>query len=92
MSIRIVIGMVAALVITGAAACTKSEAPAPAAAPKAEAPKAEAPKPAAPAPAAKPAEKPAMGGGEAAKPAEPAAPKAEGKPAAPKPESDGDET
>ncbi|MFN2376924.1 MAG: hypothetical protein ABR538_10325 [Candidatus Binatia bacterium] len=51
MSIRIVIGMVAALVITGAAACTKSEAPAPA-----------------------------------------AAPKAEGKPAAPKPESDGDET
>lgn len=83
MSYRIVIGMVAALVITGAAACTKSEAPKPAAAPAASAPK-EAP---AAAPAAKPAdkkadkkaEKKAMGGDAA-------------KPGAPKPEPDADDT
>lgn len=87
MSYRIVIGMVAALVITGAAACTKSEAPKPAAAPAASAPK-EAP---AAAPAAKPADKKAdkktekkadkkAMGGDAAKPG------------APKPEPDADDT
>jgi hypothetical protein len=94
---KIVIGMAAALVITGVAACTKSEEPKKPAPPAATAPKpdtnppsekpAEKPameKPATPPPAAKPAEP--------AKPADPAKPGDPAKPATPKPETDADET
>lgn len=101
MSNRILLGVVAALVMTGAAACTKSEPTTPAPAP---AEKPATPPPAAAKPADKPADKPATMAGEAAKPAtpppaaakpaEPAAPKPPGdaKPEAPKPDADADET
>lgn len=86
MSSRIIVGVVAALLVTGAAACTKSEEPKPAAPAAAPVEK----------PAAAPAEKPATEKPAMEKPAKPATPPAaeggEAKPAPPKPEADTDET